>query len=161
MKLPFYSQFFNNNKCHLPKCQNIFHQYTTDATRYVTQNTPQLKIQIYGVVADVRQNSNRSLPTFKCSIRQKDTVQFLPYGRSIGSWMSYTQDVYMSHVTMLCVSVIFFFFMEQLCTTTQNVHEESCNGSSQLFYRSLQHVMRAHSSGRSLQHVMRAHSSGR
>jgi hypothetical protein len=26
-------------------------------------------------------------------------LQFLPYGRSIGSWMSYTQDVYMSHGT--------------------------------------------------------------
>jgi hypothetical protein len=26
-------------------------------------------------------------------------LQFLPYGRSIGSLMSYTQDVYMSHGT--------------------------------------------------------------
>jgi hypothetical protein len=25
--------------------------------------------------------------------------KFLPYGRSIGSWMSYTQDIYMSHGT--------------------------------------------------------------
>jgi len=59
----------NNKNCHLPKFQNIFNQYTTDATRYVIQNTPQLKLQTYGVVADVRQNWNRSLPTFKCSQR--------------------------------------------------------------------------------------------
>jgi hypothetical protein len=26
-------------------------------------------------------------------------LQFLPYGRSIGPWMSYTQDVYISHGT--------------------------------------------------------------
>jgi len=34
----------------------------------VNQNSPQLKLQTHGVVADVRQNSNRSLPTFKCSM---------------------------------------------------------------------------------------------
>jgi len=67
MKLPLYSQLLNNNNCHLQKCHNIFHQYMTDATRYVIQNTPQLKLQIYSVVADLRQNSNQSLPTFKCS----------------------------------------------------------------------------------------------
>jgi hypothetical protein len=54
----------DNNNCHLPKCQNIFHQYTTDATRYVIQNTPQLKLQTCGVVVNVRQNSNRSLQRF-------------------------------------------------------------------------------------------------
>jgi hypothetical protein len=33
--------------------------------------------------------------------KEKDSQRkiFLPYGRSIGSWMSYTQDVYMSHGT--------------------------------------------------------------
>jgi hypothetical protein len=30
---------------------------------------------------------------------QEKSLQFLPYGRSIGSFMSYTQDVYMSHGT--------------------------------------------------------------
>jgi hypothetical protein len=40
-------------------------------------------------------------------------LQFLPYGRSIGSWVSYTQDVYMSH-------------------GTEYVHDESCNGLSLL-----------------------------
>jgi len=52
MKLPFYSQILNNNNCYLPKCQNTFHQYTIDATRYVIQNNPQLKLQTYGVVAE-------------------------------------------------------------------------------------------------------------
>jgi hypothetical protein len=35
----------------------------------------------------------------------KTKIQFLPYGRSIGSWMSYTQDVYMSHVTEYVFSI--------------------------------------------------------
>jgi hypothetical protein len=31
--------------------------------------------------------------------KRKKELQFLPYGRSIGSWISYTQDLYMSHGT--------------------------------------------------------------
>jgi hypothetical protein len=96
------------------------------------------------------------------SCLKKDTVQFLPYGRSIGSWICLTHKTYTCHRLQCCACRLYiFFFFFLLCTTTQNVHEESWNGSSQLFYSSLQHVVRAHSSGRFLQHVMRAHSSGR
>jgi hypothetical protein len=51
-----------------------------------------------------------TLTNCNSSTLHKNTVQFLPYGRSIGSWICLTHktDVYMSHVTMLCVAVIFF-----------------------------------------------------
>jgi hypothetical protein len=88
--------------------------------------------------------------------------------------MSYTQDVYMSHGTEYnrrtqhCNVVALYIdgclgfhdvlvywneitpydFRTSNYVQQQNVHKESCNGSSQLFYSSLQHVMHVHSSGR-------------
>jgi hypothetical protein len=40
-----------------------------------------------------------------CHCVQVKKIQFLLYGRSIGSWMSYTQDVYMSHGTEYVFSI--------------------------------------------------------
>jgi hypothetical protein len=41
---------------------------------------------------------NRRRPELHSRLKKK-VLQFLPYGRSIGSWMSYTQDVFLVHVT--------------------------------------------------------------
>jgi hypothetical protein len=38
-------------------------------------------------------------------IQNEKELQFLPYGRRIGSWISYTQDVYMSHGTEYVFSI--------------------------------------------------------
>jgi hypothetical protein len=37
--------------------------------------------------------------------RRNKEIQFLPYGGSIASWISYTQDVYMSHGTEYVFSI--------------------------------------------------------
>jgi hypothetical protein len=75
-------------------------------------------------------------------------------------YVLHTRRIHVTQYNVVRVGYI-FYRTSNYVQTTQNVQEESCNGSSQLFYSSLQHVMRAHNSGRSLQHVMRAHSSGR
>jgi hypothetical protein len=52
-------------------------------------------------------------------LKKKDTVQFLPYGRSIGSWICLTHKTYTCHMLQCCTCRLYIYFFFHMSNYVQ------------------------------------------